>query len=79
MNHLRSGALLSAVAVTALLSGCVVAPVGRPIAYYPAQPVYVEPAPVVVVPAPYYGYGYRGYGYGYGYRSYGYRGYRHWR
>lgn len=86
MTYIRPLALLAIAGVTTLLSGCVVAPVGRPVAYYPAGPVYVDPAPVIVVPSPYYGnygsYGYRGYsGYG-GYRGYGYRsyrGYRNWR
>lgn len=66
MRYVRPLALLALAGVGALLSGCVVAPIGRPVAYYPARPAYYEPAPVVVVPAPYYGY-------------YGYRGYRHWR
>lgn len=74
MTYIRPLSLLAIAGVTALLSGCIVAPIGRPVAYYPARPVYVEPAPVIVVPAPYYG----GYGYG-GYGGYGYRGYRHWR
>lgn len=68
MKSLRIPCLLAIAGISALLSGCVVAPIGRPVGYY-ARPVYVEPAPVVVVPAPYYGY--RGYG--------GYGGYRHWR
>ena len=76
MKYIRPVTLLAIACAGALLSGCVVAPIGRPIAYYPARPVYVEPAPVVVVPVPYYGYGYRGYG---GYGGYGYRGYRRWR
>jgi len=64
MKHIRLARLLLAAGVAALLSGCVVAPIGhRPYAAYPAAPVYVEPAPVVVVPAPgYYGYGHRAYG-----------------
>ena len=88
MTYIRPLALLAIAGVSAFLSGCVVAPIGRPVAYYPTGPgpVYVEPAPVLVVPAPYYGaFGYRGYG-GYGgyggYRGYGYRsyrGYRNWR
>lgn len=65
MKSLRFSGLLAMAGLAALLSGCVVAPVGRPVAYYPARPVYVEPAPVVLVPAPY--------------PYYGYRGYRHWR
>ncbi|MCY7371075.1 MAG: hypothetical protein LH479_09465 [Polaromonas sp.] len=63
----------SAVGATALLSGCVVAPLGPPVAVYRSAPVYVEQGPVVVVPgAPggYYGPGYRAHPYG------GYRGYR---
>jgi|RhiMetStandDraft_8_1073273.scaffolds.fasta_scaffold342418_1 hypothetical protein len=67
MNYIRLSGLLATAGVAALLSGCVVAPVGyRPYAAYPDASVYVETAPVVVVPAPYYGYR-------------GYRGYRHWR
>ena len=78
----RLAGLLALGGLAALVSGCVVAPVGyRTYGAYPAAPVYVEPAPVIVVPG---GYGYGGYG-GYGghggYR--GYRGYRghggHWR
>jgi len=65
MNNKRLPVLLAAAGLAALLSGCVVAPIApRPVAVYPAQPAYVEPAPVVVVPAPGY---YRGWGY------------RHWR
>ncbi len=73
MTKMRLSAFVAAAGLTALLSGCVVAPIGpRPVAVYPSQPVYVEPAPVVVVPAPrYYGYGYRGY--------YGPYGHRYWR
>lgn len=61
MNNKRLPALLAVAGLAALLSGCVVAPVApRPVAVYPAQPVYVEPAPVVVAPAPgYYRWGYR--------------------
>jgi hypothetical protein len=64
MNYMRFSSLLLTAGAAALLSGCVVAPIGyRPYAAYPAASVYVEPAPVVVVPAPgYYGYGHRGYG-----------------
>ena len=41
-----------AMAASAILSGCVVAPIGpRPVVIRPA-PIYVEPAAVVVVPAP---------------------------
>ncbi|MFC5523427.1 hypothetical protein [Polaromonas jejuensis] len=65
MNYMRFSGLLATAGLAALLSGCVVAPIGpRPYAVYPAPAVYVDPAPVVVVPAPGY---------------YGYRGYRHWR
>lgn len=64
-KSIRTVGLIAVSGIAALLSGCVVAPVGRPVAYYPAvRPVYVEPAPVVVVPAPYYR---------------GYRGHRYWR
>ncbi len=73
MKTIRPLAALATAGFAVLLSGCVVAPVGRPVTYYPARPIYVEPAPVVVVPAPGY-YGYRGY---YGYP--GYYGRRHWR
>ncbi len=54
--------VLASVGCAALLSGCVVAPIGaRAYGPYPGPAVYAEPAPVVVVPAPaYYGYGYRG-------------------
>ena len=52
MKTIRPLAALASVGFAALLSGCVVAPIGRPVAYYPAGQVYVEPAPVVVVPAP---------------------------
>jgi hypothetical protein len=73
MKTIRPLAALATAGFAALLSGCVVAPIGRPVTYYPARPVYVEPAPVVVVPAPGY-YGYRGY-----YGNRGYYGGRHWR
>lgn len=59
MKTIRLAAAVAAAGLATLLSGCVVAPIGRPVAVYPARPVYVEPAPVVVVPAPYYGYRYR--------------------
>lgn len=79
MKTVRLLAALATAGFAAVLSGCVVAPVGRPVAVYPPRPVYIEPAPVVVVPAPGY-YGYRGY---YGYPGYyghpGYYGRRHWR
>lgn len=60
MNYKRLSALAGAAGLAVLLSGCVVAPIApRPVAVYPARPVYVEPAPVVVVPAPGYYRGYR--------------------
>lgn len=77
MNYKRLSALLATAGMVALLSGCVVAPLGvRPYGAYQPPPVYVEPAPVVVVPAPGYYRGYYGYG-GYGgYRRFpGYSGY----
>ena len=41
-----------AIAASAILSGCVVAPIGpRPVVIRPA-PVYLEPAAVVLVPPP---------------------------
>ena len=41
-----------AIAASAILSGCVVAPIGpRPVVIRPA-PVYIEPAAVVLVPPP---------------------------
>ena len=44
--------LLPAALVAAILSGCVVAPIGpRPVVVRPA-PVYVEAAPVVIVRPP---------------------------
>ena len=63
MKRIRLAGLLLVAGVAALLSGCVVAPIGyRPYGVYPSASVYVEPAPVVVTPAPgYYGYG-RGHG-----------------
>ncbi len=53
MNYKRLSALVAVGGMAALLSGCIVAPIGpRPYGVYPARPVYVEP-----VPAPgYYGY-----------------------
>ncbi len=60
MKTLRILGAAAAAGLAALLSGCVVAPIGRPVAVYPARPVYIEPAPVVVVPAPRYYY--RGHG-----------------
>ena len=59
MKYIRLFALLATAGLATLLSGCVIAPLGpRPVAVYPAPPVYVDPAPVVVVPAPRYHYGY---------------------
>lgn len=65
----RLAAITAVGGLAALLSGCVVAPVGYA-GYdgYPTGSVYVAPPPVVVAPG-YYG---RGYGGGYG----PYRGYR---
>ena len=68
MRYRSLSLVLASVGFAALLSGCVVAPIGaRAYGAYPGPVVYAEPAPVVVVPAPAY-YGYYGY--------YGYRG--HW-
>ena len=61
MKTIRLFGAVAAAGLATLLSGCVVAPIGRPVAVYPARPVYVEPAPVVIVPAPGY-YSYRGHG-----------------
>jgi hypothetical protein len=64
--------------LTAVLSGCVVAPVGYD-AYggYPSGQVYIAPPPIVVAPG---FYGHRGYRGGYGHRGYrGYRGHGYWR
>ncbi len=61
MKTIRLFGAVAAAGLATLLSGCVVAPIGRPVAVYPARPVYVEPAPVVIVPAPGY-YRYRGHG-----------------
>ena len=48
----RLSVVAVAIAASAILSGCVVAPIGpRPVVIRPA-PVYLEPAAVVVVPAP---------------------------
>ena len=77
-NLKRSVGLLALGGLAALLSGCVVAPLGYE-AYgaYPSGPVVVAPPPVVVAPG-FYGYrgnqGYRGHR---GYRGYGGDGY--WR
>lgn len=74
MKFVRLSAWVASAGAAALLSGCVVAPIGhRPVAVYP-HGVYVEPAPVIVVPGPrfHYGYGYRGHP---GYRGHhGHRG-----
>jgi hypothetical protein len=59
--------LLAALAVSAALSGCVVAPVE------PGPVVYAAPAPVVVAARPYYAYPRYGYAhprYGYWHRGY---------
>jgi hypothetical protein len=71
-NLKRLAGLLAFGGLAAVLSGCVVAPVGYD-AYggYPSGQVYVAPPPVVVAPG---FYGYRG---GYGHR--GYRGHGYWR
>ena len=64
MRYQRLSVLLAAASLGAVLSGCVVAPLGpRYAGGYGGPAVYVEPAPVVVAP----GY-YRGY-----------RGHRYWR
>lgn len=61
MKHIRLVALFASAGAAAVLSGCVVAPIGhRSVGVYPHQGVYVEPAPVVVVPGPRYHPGYRG-------------------
>jgi hypothetical protein len=64
MKTIRIFGAVTAAGLATLLSGCVVAPIGQPVAVYPAQPVYATPGAVVVVPAPgYYRYpGYRGHG-----------------
>lgn len=69
-NFPRLAGLVALGGLAALLSGCVVAPVGYS-GYdgYPTGTVYVAPPPVVVAPGYY---GYRGYGGGHGH----YRGYR---
>ena len=77
-NLKRSVGLLAFGGLAALLSGCVVAPLGyETYGAYPSAPVVVAPPPVVVTPG-FYGYrgnqGYRGH---YGYR--GYRGDGYWR
>lgn len=64
MKYTRFFGLLAMAGLAALLSGCVVAPVGP---YYPAYPsVYVEPAPLVIVP------GFRHHGHR-GHRGHGHR------
>ena len=63
MRYRSLSLVLASVGFAALLSGCVVAPIGaRAYGAYPGPAVYAEPAPVVVVTAPtYFGYyGYRG-------------------
>lgn len=71
-NLKRLAGLLAFGGLAAVLSGCVVAPVGyETYGAYPSGQVYVAPPPVVVSPGYY---GYRG---GYGYR--GYRGNGYWR
>lgn len=82
-NISRLAAITAVGGLAALLSGCVVAPVGYS-GYdgYPTGSVYVAPPPVVVAPGYYGNRGYRGYGgYGGGYGPYrGYRGHGgHWR
>jgi hypothetical protein len=64
----RLSAVLAFGGLAALLSGCVVAPVGYE--SYPTGQVYVQPPPVIVAPG-FYGRGY------YGHR--GYRGHGYWR
>ena len=71
-NLKRLAGLLAFGGLAAVLSGCVVAPVGyETYGAYPSGQVYVAPPPVVVSPGYY---GYRG---GYGHR--GYRGHGYWR
>jgi hypothetical protein len=73
-NLKRLTGLLAFGGLAAVLSGCVVAPIGYDTyGGYPSAQVYVAPPPVVVSPG-YFGYGYRG---GYGHR--GYRGHGYWR
>lgn len=69
---LRLSALAASAGAAVLLTGCVVAPLGPPVAVVRSGPVYVEPAPAVVVrPYGYYGYP-RLYGYGHrGWRGHG--------
>ena len=76
---LRLSLLGTAVGASAMLTGCIVAPIGPPVGVYhrSAAPVYVEPsAAVVVVPGGrgYYGHGYRGRPHGGYYGNRGYRG-----
>ncbi len=76
VRGLRLTALVVSAGAAAMLTGCVVAPIGPPVAVVRPAPVYVEPAPAVVVrPYGYYGYP-RPYGYGYyGWRGHGHRHY----
>ena len=77
-NLKRLTGVLAFGGLAAVLSGCVVAPVGYD-AYggYPSGQVYVAPPPVVVAPG---FYGYRnGYGHGGGHGNRGYRGHGYWR
>jgi hypothetical protein len=76
-RHLkRLAGLLAFGGLAAVLSGCVVAPVGYDA--YPSAQVYVAPPPVVVAPG-FYGRGYYGRGY-YGHPGHrGYRGNGYWR
>ncbi len=68
MKHVRWLGGLAALGLTAVLSGCVIAPLGPPVAV-------VQPGPVVVQPG--YGYGHRQPHYPRPYYGYGHRGY--WR
>ena len=60
MRYQRLSVLLAAASLGAVLSGCVVAPLGPRYAggYGGGPAVYVEPAPVVVAPGYYRGYRY---------------------
>jgi hypothetical protein len=70
----RVALLAASTGAATFLTGCVVAPLGPPVAVIRPAPVYIEPAPAVVVrPYGYYGYP-RPHGYGY----YGGRGHRHY-
>jgi hypothetical protein len=80
MKLVRLLVCTGALGAVALLSGCVVAPIGprayaygpgygQPVVVAPAGAVYAAPAPVVVVPQVQLGIGYYGRGYyGGGYR-----------